>query len=166
MRTIPLTRGEVTLVDDWWYDRLSQREWHFHPRNQHKYAVMSYYNKVTGFQEMFYMQWVIMGMRGGVDHIDGDGLNNQECNLRLATLPQNHQNQKLRSDSAVGYKGVTLTYNCKYRARIVVQGCRIDIARCDHPIEAALAYDDAARKHFGEFARVNFPKEGERGALV
>ena len=51
----------------------------------------------------------------------------------------------------------------------------VDCLQCGGPIttrganltaeEAAHAYDEAARKHFGEFGRFNFPRPGEQSAL-
>ena len=41
----------------------------------------------------------------------------------------------------------------------------LTIGRFSVEKEAAEAYDEAARKHFGEFAALNFPREGERSCL-
>lgn len=89
-----------------------------------------------------------------VDHINGNGLDNRRANLRLCDNRQNCQNRH----NALGisqYKGVGYHYG-KWRARIGVNGKRIHLGAYLTETEAALAYDAAARKYFGEFARCNF----------
>lgn len=92
-----------------------------------------------------------------VDHIDGDGLNNQRGNLRICTSVQNKHNTKVRCDNALGYRGVY--YNKredKYYAQIKPpEELRVFIGSFDTPEEAALAYNKAAFDFFGEFARCN-----------
>ncbi|MEN6533310.1 MAG: HNH endonuclease [Bryobacteraceae bacterium] len=88
-----------------------------------------------------------------VDHKNGNGLDNRRCNLRPATRAQNRQN----SNSHTGrFKGIAFE-NGKWVAKIRVGGPVIYLGRFSDEIEAARAYDDAARKHHGEFARPNFP---------
>ena len=50
-----------------------------------------------------------------------------------------------------------------WRATICVAGEKRLLGRFADPVDAAKAYDDAAREHFGPFACVNFPRSGERG---
>jgi len=56
--------------------------------------------KVTLFLHTF-----ILGVKG-IDHVDGNGLNNCQANLRPATQSENLQNQRLRRNSQSGYRGV------------------------------------------------------------
>ena len=44
-----------------------------------------------------------------------------------------------------------------WRARLGVGGKRLHLGTFETATEAAIAYDLAAVKHYGEFARVNFP---------
>lgn len=104
-----------------------------------------------------------------VDHIDGNGLNNRRGNLRGADLQQNQANSRVKKNSKTGYKGVALEKQRpgkaeRYVGIIVVRGVRQRCGTYDTPEEAARAYDDAARAAWREFACVNFPRPGERGA--
>ena len=73
-------------------------------------------------------------------------------NLREAKRSENKRNAK-----ATGlFKGVRFEYK-KWRARIFVGGKRVHLGCFDAAEDAARAYDAAAVKHYGEFAKLNFP---------
>lgn len=93
------------------------------------------------------------------DHKDGNSLNNQRSNLRIVTNQQNSFNMKSRIGCVSKYKGVVWdkTHN-KWQVRISVSGKRKHIGLFIDEVEAAKAYDTAAKKYFGEFAKLNFPK--------
>lgn len=100
-----------------------------------------------------------------VDHINGDGLDNRRCNLRIVTHTQNNTNKMKMARNTSGYKGVTFCRQTgRWRTFIVVNRRRINIGRYDTPEEAARAYDEVARVHHGEYGRYNFPRPGERAA--
>lgn len=91
-----------------------------------------------------------------VDHINGDTLDNRRCNLRLCRRIQNARNVKKKSGSSQ-YKGVTWLRWCeRWMARITVNYRQIILGYFTDETKAAKAYDEAARKHFGEFAKTNF----------
>lgn len=92
-----------------------------------------------------------------VDHINSNGLDNRRCNLRLCTNRQNVQNQRILREGSSKYKGVYWDKeNSKWRASIVVNSKRLALGRFKNEIEAAIIYDEAAEKYFGEFAYINF----------
>lgn len=88
-----------------------------------------------------------------VDHKDGNPLNNQRSNLRLATASQNSANRAKAKNNTTGYKGVYRHKNNWWRAIIQVQGEAIHLGLFRTPEEAHEAYKQAAVKYFGEFAR-------------
>jgi len=91
-----------------------------------------------------------------VDHIDGDSLNNRRLNLRPCTNQQNQFNQKPQRGGLSRYKGVVLQDRSKpYYARIYLDGMCIYLGSFLTEKEAALAYNEAAEKYFGEFACLN-----------
>lgn len=96
---------------------------------------------------------------GHVDHKDRNVLNSKFENLRPATFEQNNANRTISRNNTTGYKGVCF---CKarnlYQTNIGVSGVKIQIGRFRDPIEAAKAYDKAAKQYHGEFAVLNFPK--------
>ena len=90
-----------------------------------------------------------------VDHINGIRSDNRRCNLRLATTTQNSQNSAMRHSNRTGYKGVTLHKSGKFHARINVNKKCISLGYFSDPLQAALAYNKAAIRYFGEYARLN-----------
>jgi hypothetical protein len=92
-----------------------------------------------------------------VDHHDGDGLNNQGYNLRPATHFQNCQNSRGKHGIYSLFKGIRQRRGGQWTARIRVYKKELSLGCFHDEIEAAKAYDLAAKKYFGEFARLNFP---------
>jgi len=101
-----------------------------------------------------------------IDHINGNGLDDRRANMRTCTNQQNMRNLRKRRSGSSIYKGVY--YDKRRRtwyARICHNGKNIHLGTFATEIEAARAYDRAARRLFGEFARLNFPDEVERRSV-
>ncbi len=99
------------------------------------------------------------------DHKDTNTLNYCKSNLRLATHAQNGQNRRKMKTrwSSSKYKGVS-SHGKKWKVQ-VSNKTEIYTALFDDEVEAAKAYDVAARRLHGEFARLNFPEPGEESAI-
>lgn len=107
--------------------------------------------------KMVYGRWP----RKFIDHRDGVtfGIGNRIKNLREATNAQNMQNGSTRVNNKAGLKGVHRRPETgKYRACISVDARTIWLGQTQTAEEAARLYDAAAKKHFGRFARLNFPE--------
>lgn len=167
MREIPLTQGYVALVDDADYEELSKYKWSAKVLARTVYAVRSVRKESGGFTHA-YMHRVIMGNPEDmeVDHRDGNGLNNVRANLRLATRANNRANsRKVARKTRSRFKGIVWTKDLgKWSARIRDGKKTRYIGYFDTEEEAARAYDQAARAKWGEYARLNFPKDGEQAA--
>lgn len=167
MKEIPLTQGQVALVDDEDFDNVSQYRWTAKKRSYDDvFYAWSRLGEV-GTNNRVFLHAFLMGHRDGlqVDHIDRNGLNCQRHNLRWATVSQNHANKCRLRNNTSGYKGVWFDPNWgRWRAQIYINRTCIRLGGFPTAEAAAKAYDDAAREHFGEFSRVNFPMEGERAA--
>jgi len=104
-----------------------------------------------------------------IDHINNIPHDNRRSNLRLATTTENSRNKRSRGGVSK-YKGVVYRAHKKlWVARISVNRKRIYIKSCKSEIDAAKAYDEAAKKYYGEFAYLNFPPKqkpkGLRGKI-
>jgi hypothetical protein len=159
MREIILSNGQITLVDDQDYDYLNKYNWSFHKQD---YTTYAYRGKKINGKYCAIMMHIEIALRHGIkpgpliDHKDGNGLNNQSNNLRRATKGQNSANSYIPKGIS-GYKGVS--WNChrqKWDARIKYKKISTFLGYYDDLIEAALAYDSAARYLYKEFAKTNF----------
>lgn len=163
MRVLILTKGQHTVVDDDVYEWASKFKWMASesPRTKHTYyAVRRERRPGPSRQRTVILHREIMGAPKGVlvDHEDGDGLNNLRDNLRLCTVGQNTQNQRIRKDKSSQYKGVS--WNKRqgvWDARVCSAGRKIFLGLFREELDAARAYDSAALRLHGTFARLNFP---------
>jgi hypothetical protein len=99
-------------------------------------------------------------LRRHIDHRDGNGLNNRRRNLRWATQAQNQWNSGPHRNNSSGFKGVCFdrgnkTGAKKWKAKIECHGRQINLGRFLTAEEAAIAYNEAALRLFGPFARTN-----------
>lgn len=156
---INLTQGKQAIVDDEDFESLLRYKWHTNKNNNTHYAIHAYKDKKTKKSKKIKMHRLIMNptKHQEIDHKDGDGLNNQRSNLRICTGSQNNMNSKKRKNCSSKFKGVCWTRNDKkWRTRIIVDKKEIALGCFLKEIEAAKAYDKAAVKYFGDFARLNF----------
>ena len=139
---------KVALVSDEDFERVSKFKWNLNSSN---YAGAW----IDG--EQIFLHRFIMGARKGeeVDHINGSRLDCRRENLRLCTHSQNIANDGPRINNKLGIKGVDLRPNGKYRTTIRVNYKKIHVGSFVHLKEAALAYNEASRKYFGEFGYQN-----------
>lgn len=150
-RYILLTQGRYVIVDLADYEKLIQHKWSI--KTSPEYALRTEKGKII------YMHNEIMEPPPGfiVDHKDHKSLNNTRMNLRIATRSQNVCNNKKPRGCSSKYKGVHLnkalgnwTVIIKFEGRTIYLGCY------KNEIDAAKAYDKAARELHKEFAVLNF----------
>jgi len=163
MKTIRVSQGRIALIDDDDFDRVSQYKWSavmpFNPGKTGKTYYAHRSIKINGKWTHISLHRFIMNAEKGVqvDHADGNGLDNQKSNLRLCTHVQNSMNKK--GWSKHGLKGLGFIKDCipsrQWRASIRVNKKLIHIGLYASKIDAAIAYNIAAIKHFGEFAKLN-----------
>jgi hypothetical protein len=158
MKTISLTQGKVTLVDDADYAKLAKHKWCAMRVRRLWYAVRVITLSGHGSdrkRRTLLMHREIMGATGTieVDHENSDGLDNQRHNLRLATSLQNSQNTRDVVSSS-RFKGVSWhKASERWRASIRANGRQISLGYFFDEAVAGEAYKRAALKYFGAFAR-------------
>ena len=91
-----------------------------------------------------------------VDHINGNGLDNRMSNLRICSQAENMMNKNKYKNNKSGYKGVWFHKNKKrWEVQIRVGGRKIYLGVVKSPKTGAMIYNSAAKKYFGEFAKLN-----------
>ncbi len=153
MKKIPLTRGKFAIVDDEDFDSLNRFKWYCSDTG---YAQRDGQMKDGIRGNRIHMHRAILKVKSKVwvDHKNRKTLDNRKQNLRLCKIGKNQWNLKIHKDNQSGFKGVS---RVKYGWRALIAKHRKDyyLGTFKTPKLAAAAYDKAARKLHGSFARTN-----------
>jgi hypothetical protein len=158
MKEIQLTGGMVALVDDADYDWLNQWKWHAMRR-----ACCGDYcavrNTYSEGKKLIYMHRLILGITDRnilSDHINRNPLDNQRHNLRAVNNAQNMMNRGASNGSSSKYKGVRYhKLSKKWQAQIGVNRTTKSLGYYISEVDAAAAYNKAAKELHGDFAVIN-----------
>lgn len=158
MKILPLSKGKVAIVDDNDFETVNQWKWSVVSGGSPGLFYAARHIKIDGQWKHIRLHRFILNAPKHlrVDHRDGDGLNNRRSNLRFATHQENLRNMRIHTNRT--YKGVKLfpRYRFKkWQARIGTGQRMISLGFYHTVKEAAQAYNQAALKFFGEFARLN-----------
>ena len=142
----------VAIVDDADADALLKWKWCV------QRAADRFYASRREGQKILLMHREILGLSGCrfplVDHRDGNSLDNRRANLRVATQSQNLANRGAQKNNTSGFKGVSYSQSRdKWEAKIKLMGKTIHLGRFISAELASRAYEAAATKLFGEFAK-------------
>lgn len=153
MKQIPLTRGLFALVDDEDFEWLSQFKWSAAKSGITYYAV----RWVNGNNKSMHRIILNINSRNIYgDHINGNGLDNRRENIRICNPKENARNRGLNSSKTCSFKGVHWDKKKRFWcASIKIDYKTIFLGLFYSPEEAAIAYDQAAIKYHGEFAKIN-----------
>jgi hypothetical protein len=161
VKTIPLSQGQVAIVDDEDFERLNSHGWYALKsvcKNRIVHYAVRWGEKQNGKKKLFYMHRQILGLNKGVncDHINGDVLDNRRINLRPCNQSQNGGNSQKQPGTSSRFKGVTWARRDSiWMAQIMVNRHHIYLGNFPDQESAAAAYDRAAEKCFGEFSLTN-----------
>jgi len=158
--TVPLTQDKFAIIDEEDAERVLAHKWYAARRRRTWYAGTNIGTEANGDRKTIQLHRFIMNPAPDmeVDHRNGDGLDNRRANLRECPPKINATNQAKYACNKSGYKGVTWRPDTGiWRATIKAGGRSYSLGQFVDRVEAARAYDAAARQHFGEFARLNFP---------
>ncbi len=163
---------KAILLDNEDYEKFSKYKWHIRKSCNTFYAQRTLIKNGKQTTVTIYIE--IMNPPKGyvVDHIKGNGLDCRKFKMRICTWLENSRNRKKRRGCISKHKGVHLavvkekykkkngkkqSYINKYwKSQISIKPNKyIFLGYFKTEIEAALAYNEAAKKYHGEFAKLN-----------
>ena len=120
-----------------------------------KFKSHTAYLRQSGDRQLFAHRVILDAPLGSmVDHINGDGLDNRRSNLRIATPGENKRNSRKRTIGTSGFKGV-YRHRTRWQARGHLECKVVYLGSFSTERDAALAYNEFAKKNYGEFALLN-----------
>jgi len=162
-RRLRMSQPRYAKVDPADYKRLRKYEWFASAKAGNCFYARRHTAGGKAKEKLIYIHQEIINVPDGkvIDHINLDSMDNRRANLRPATYSQNTCHRRKRSGAKYSkYKGVYREKQTrKWVARIGFEKKRIYLGCFKNEIDAAKAYDAAAKKYHKEFACLNFPDE-------
>lgn len=158
---VKLTRGLVTIIDAEDLELVSQHKW-CATRGRNTDYVQRKHGKQTVLLHRVLLN-APYGMH--VDHRNHNGLDNRKENLRVCSPVENLMNSRKRKGCSSEFKGVRKLLDGRPRPWMATVQVNKKSYTCSFltELEAAEWYDEMAKEHHGEFAKLNFPQvEGQR----
>lgn len=156
MKYIRVKWGMRAIADDEDYDWLSQFKWRLTPSG---YVYRLDEIAPNQFLRIMMHRAILLTPHDKItDHINGNTLDNRRGNLRICTSSQNQANRRCtrKTPTTSRFKGVSWhAGDRRWQAKIGVNRQHIYIGEFKDETDAARAYNEAAKKYFGEFARLN-----------
>ena len=150
--------GKFAICDWSDFDLVKGFKWHLTSKNKSGCLYAQSWdsgNPKTRNKQSMHRMIMAVGENQIIDHINGNGLDNRRSNLRVVSAQQNAFNQKGHGGSS-RFKGVSFDKESgKWRAYISHNNKRVNLGRHFSEIDAAKAYDVAAKEYFGEYAKLN-----------
>lgn len=157
-RLIPLTQGRVALVDIEDFEELNKYKWQSHRNHASRHKAVTKKPDGKWCYITILMHRFIMKAKKGqeIDHVNGNGLDNRKVNLRFCTRSQNCSNS-VKKNKSKKYKGIYFRDRSggSWEVMVIFKRQRHFIGIFKNEKEAALAYNEAAKKYHGEFAKLN-----------
>lgn len=140
---------EEAIIDSEDVERVKNYKWCLKKKGKNNYA----WNRIVGYLQNFIMNFVPTNIIV-IDHINGNGLDNRRCNLRICTQSQNCMNTKVFNTNTSNHKGVSWhKHRKKWRAFIMVDYKQISLGYFFTKEEAVEARKEGEKNHHGEFVR-------------
>lgn len=161
-KKIKISSSKYTLIDEIDFDLVKKFKWSYTGKN-------GYVGRMDGNKKVYLHRFIINAPENiQVDHINHDKLDNRRENLRLVNQSQSNMNRE-KINNKHGFKGIYYYDNRKYYkkkteiktnhknwiSRIKVNGKYIRLGSFYTKEEAVLAYNKAAIKYFGNYAKLN-----------
>lgn len=159
---IPLSQGMFAMIDAKWLSEAQTYSWYVR-RHWNTYYVLTNLSRLPNggrrLLSLHQLIWQLLGRKAGpIDHKSGDGLDNRRNNLRPGPPKLNNANNTKRASATSKYKGVSWNLAlAKWHAQIQIEGSKQHLGFFSDEEQAARAYDRAARKAWGSYAKLNFP---------
>lgn len=138
-----------------WNERYAGKQVSTYPKPGTGYALIAFFRRHYYVHQIawihFHGEHPPKGMH--IDHINGNRTDNRIVNLRLATVAQNIQNQKIHRDNTSGFKGIAFHKPTqKWMSRIKANNSVHYLGVFETKEEAYAAYMDASKRLHGEFS--------------
>lgn len=148
-KMIPLSLGMYALVDAEDFEELSKYRWFSEKQARTTYAFR---NVDSGKRIAMHRMVMKTPPEKCTDHINGNGLDNRKCNLRVCTRAENNRNVAKPITNTSGYKGVSYSSaRGKWIAQISINYKRINLGGYETPKRAHEVYCAAAKELHGAF---------------